>query len=347
MSLNLSHDRANNFDALRLLGALMVLIGHAFPLHGRERLPLVFGSGFAELGVVIFFSISGFLVASSWAGDPRPLAYLRKRSLRIFPALAVVTLLSIGVLGPLVTELGPRAYASSATTWQYLLNIVLNPQYVLPATFGELPYPNVVNGSLWTLPVEFACYLIVPLVFFVPQRARAAAFLALALAFGIAAQIMAAAEVGVILYGSSLGQALEVWPFFMVGAALATAKGRIQLRLDVALGALFVTTLLGAVSPASASYVWWFVLPYAVVALGSERTPVISRAGRFGDFSYGLYLYAFPVQQLVIFVAPELPFAVSVLFALVATLALAIASWHLVEKQALRLKGSRPALRVE
>ena len=332
---------ANNFDALRLLGALLVLLGHAYLLHGETQYPAMFGSPLAVLGVVLFFSLSGYLVTTSWLNDPRPVAYFRKRLLRIVPALAVVILLSVAVLGPLFTTLSPGTYLRSPGTWEYLQNIALHPQYSLPGVFGDVPYAGVVNGSLWSLPIEFACYVLVPIIFLLPKRARGVGFVVIAALFGIGSLVMQALPLSPVVYGSSLTQATAVWPYFMVGAAIAVLGPRLPLRLDLAILALIATSVLDAVAPAAADPVWWLVLPYLIITIGTFRTPVISRAGRFGDFSYGLYLYAFPVQQALVAVAPRLPFWLSTLCTLAVSLLFAVASWHLVEKVALRFKGAR------
>lgn len=337
--MNVKHDRINNFDAIRLLGAVLVLVGHAFPLHNDGAgNPVIWGTTVQTAGVILFFSLSGFLIATSWRLDPRFVPYLLKRSLRIFPALIVLTLSTVFVLGPALTRLPLSEYLASPGAWSYLKNIVLSPVYALPGVFENSPFPNAVNGSLWSLPVEFACYLFVPLFALLPSALRSSAFLACAIAAGVTSALLAENAIRVVVYGTDLAQATSVWPYFMIGAALAYAPKAIPLRLDVALALFIGGSLLASTLPSVATYVWWLVLPYVAIALGTSRTPVLSRVGRFGDISYGLYLYAFPVQQSLIALMPGLPFSVSVLLTLLVSSALAFASWHLIEKRALTLK---------
>jgi peptidoglycan/LPS O-acetylase OafA/YrhL len=337
--VNVQHDRVNNFDAIRLLGAVLVLVGHAYPLFGRDATnPLIWGTHIQVAGLILFFSLSGYLIATSWNLDSRLLPYLQKRSLRIFPALIVVTLASMFVLGPVLSRLSVGDYLANPNLWQYLKNIVLSPVYALPGVFETTPIPNAVNGSLWSLPAEFACYLFVPLVALLPFRFRAPAFVVLAVAAGVASTLLTTNAVRVVIWGTDLAQATSVWPYFMIGAAIAYAGKTLPLRLDVALVALIAGGLASSVFPAAEMYIWWAVLPYVAIALGSARTPVISRAGRYGDISYGLYLYAFPVQQSLIIIAPRLTFAVSVILTLIISSVLAFASWHLIEKRALKFK---------
>jgi peptidoglycan/LPS O-acetylase OafA/YrhL len=336
--VSIGHDRRNNFDAVRLLGALLVLVGHAYPLHGIADNPGVFGFSIETVGLILFFSLSGYLIATSWDRDPRFGAYLAKRSLRIFPGLAAVVLLSMFVLGPLISSLSVNAYFQDPSLWSYAKNIVLSPVYALPGVFQAIPYPNAVNGSLWSLPPEFACYLMVPIVGLLPRPSRSATYVALAVAAGVISALLSTHAIHIVLYGTDLAQATSVWPFFLVGAGIALARKRLPISVEFGLAALFCASIVAAISPLVGSYLWWFVLPYAIIAFGSARSPVISRLGRFGDVSYGIYLYAFVVQQTLIYLVPSMPFRLSVLSTIAVTAVLAFGSWHFIEKPALRLK---------
>jgi Acyltransferase family len=117
--------------------------------------------------------ISGYLVSESWLRDSRLPAFLMRRSLRIFPGLTVIVLLSVLVLGPLMSDLPLRAYFGDRQSISYLWNVVLYPVYVLPGVFVDNPYPLAVNGSLWSLPVEFAMYLLTPVLLSLPRLGAA------------------------------------------------------------------------------------------------------------------------------------------------------------------------------
>jgi hypothetical protein len=134
--------RWNAFDQLRLLGAILVIYGHSYVLFGRP-VPTFAANTVSTLGVKIFFCISGYLVAVSWLRDPHLLRFLARRSLRIFPALIVVTLLTTFVLGPALTKMPLSRYFSEVGTYAYLNNIRLYITYFLPGVFeGTSPLAN-------------------------------------------------------------------------------------------------------------------------------------------------------------------------------------------------------------
>jgi peptidoglycan/LPS O-acetylase OafA/YrhL len=271
----------------------------------------------------VFFSISGYLITASWLRSPQVRRFLAARVLRIFPALVVVVLITIFVIGPLITT--SRAYFSSAQTWGYLQNVTLLAVYELPGVFEDLPRP-VVNGSLWSLGPEFVCYLcVLVLGLAVARYPRARAVLLTLLFIGV---YVVAPEPLRFIAGSMA--------FFGVGSIIASL--RIPLPLWPALPALVVWVVVGSLLPSLAVPVAWLVVPYAVVALGTRSTPVLRRFGRFGDVSYGTYLWGYPVQQTVNVVFGILPLWLDLLVVVPLTLGIAWISWHVVEKRALALK---------
>ena len=329
--------RRNNLDAIRLGGAVMVVLGHSYVLSGKPvPPPAIFDVPIHTLGVYVFFIISGYLITKSWLRRPNWKSYLAARSLRIFPALVVAVLLSVFVLGPVFTEIGLRAYFTDPNTWLYLRNLYLQPVFGLSGVFTTVPYPNVVNGSLWTLPIEFTCYLIVPLLMLAPRRARVPVVLVFAVAC-IAAFFLATPAQNVFGF-YLLVTAAEPWIFFAGGMLCALLLERHLFRLDAALLGLFALTIVEAVHPDLGHALLWVVLPYSVLALGLASSPFVRRASRFGDFSYGMYIYAFPVQQIVFATVGVLSLTANLVIVVLATGVLSVISWHLVEAPALKLK---------
>ncbi|PVY90908.1 peptidoglycan/LPS O-acetylase OafA/YrhL [Acidovorax sp. 99] len=334
-----AHHRTNNFDALRMMAALLVIWSHQFALMGQST-PLFFGNEPGAAGVVMFFAISGYLVSKSWVADPNVRRFAMRRALRIWPGLTVVVLLAVLVLGPLLTELPFAAYLDHHETRQHLGNLILSTHTSLPGVFVSNPHPGSVNGPLWTIPLEVGCY----------------AGLAVLGAMGVMRWRWAPLGVFLLLTAwlqwRYRGPTFPQWSFalqyaivFSLGAALAQGEHFWRPRpwtsaliFLVACGVLLQwgTPILGGQAPL------WALGALAVI-WGSCSTPGFASAGRFGDFSYGLYIYGFPVQQLVIWsFANQLSFSNAFTLSVLGALSLAVMSWHWVEKPALRWKPRKP-----
>lgn len=339
--------RANNFDAVRLVAAAAVIWGHSHPL---TRTPDVgfMGNTVQSFAVKVFFVISGFLITKSWLSDPNLLRYLEKRSLRIFPALAVVVAVCALVLGPAVTTLSLADYFSNSRVRDYFFNIALYPTYGLPGVFAELPYPAAVNGSLWSLPVEFAMYLVLPVLclIFVRLRSRLG-FLMVTVAFCVWALIYTRTAPTpahpIVFYGTGLTSVLDTAPYFLLGACYPVLGLERALNPVVALGAIGVLLFLQPQGAALNEATLYLVAPFVILSFALAPHALFSRVGRWGDFSYGLYLYGFPVQQATnYFSHRQLTALENSLVSLPIALALAVVSWLLVEKRALALKPRAP-----
>lgn len=330
----------NNLDALRLLGALMVIVGHAYSLLGRTVVePGLLGYSISTFGVVIFFSISGYLITASWERQRAVVPYLAARVLRIFPALIVVVVASVLLLGPVVTTLSLHDYLHNPSTRSYLIdNLLLRPQYALPGVWDGLPWPNAVNGSLWTLPVEFFCYLLVPVLL---CWRRSVGFVAIAGCLALALWASAGQAAGsLVVWGTGIGSAASVACFFAGGALvrLAHQRWRGLLRTDVAVALFCLQLVIVGWKPVAAPWTAWATLPYPILVVGLASTPYLRRASRFGDLSYGLYVWAFPIQQLVVAKFGVLSMWVNLPLVTLVTLGLAFCSWHLIERPAMSLR---------
>jgi peptidoglycan/LPS O-acetylase OafA/YrhL len=344
--------RQNNFDALRLLAAVSVIFSHSFLIaegtQAREWLILLTGnqSILGLTGVFVFFAISGFLVTQSFEQTRNPLHYVAKRALRIFPGLFVATVVSAFVLGPLVTTLPLGAYLSRPEPYEYVLGNTLLDQTVheLPGvSFFDNPVGLEINGSLWTLRLEFLMYLMVLVLGLLRRLSARTAFLLLA--FGIAClhfEMLFPLEKWGWLFRLLSGWGWLVG-FFAAGTLLYKLRdtrifdGRIAF---LALTGLIISVPLRQFIPLFPIFGCYLALWLAL----TPRLPIIS-AARFGDLSYGLYIYGWPAEQTVIWLSGGRAAWWQVfLIALAATAALAFLSWHLVERPMLRLKpGSRRA----
>jgi peptidoglycan/LPS O-acetylase OafA/YrhL len=319
----------------------MVIVGHAYHLLGRSaEVPFLLGYPISTFGVVIFFSISGYLITRSWATKRDVVSYSAARLLRILPGLIAVVLVSAFVIGPLVTTHRVDRYLTDPLTYDYLSNIWMKPNYLLPGVWFDLPYPIAVNGSLWTLPAEFFCYIVVPLVCvrLLWLRAGVVAGL-LALSIWLSLHPITGHEV---IYGSRLTDAASMWVFFAAGALVATAEERWGPRIfrtDAAVAVFSVFLLLLSLRPAWMPYFGCLTLPYVVLVVGRASTPYVRRASRFGDFSYGLYLWGFVVQQAVVDAFGVRRMALDLPVVLAISMGVAVLSWHLIEQPSLRLKS--------
>ena len=330
--LPLKHE-PNNFDFLRLTAAMLVLYSHQFALLGQSETGIVPTVSWGSLGVYIFFTISGYLVTQSWTRAPNACEFITRRFLRIWPGLFAMTCLLALVIGPLVSTLSYWDYFQSAQTYDFFSILKLNIQYYLPGVFSTNTYPNAVNGSLWTIPIEinfYAMLLIAGIVRLLNFKwAILTGLIAIAIYhFGVCQAGTNAShnyfiEFGLyFIYGVVMQLFRPIW-------AHQTAKGYIAVGAMAIIFCFTGHAIIGL----------WIALPYLVIAFGAASTPVVRRFGRFGDISYGVYIYAFPMQQLIIhFSAGRLTLPVCLLLSMTATAVCAFASWHWVEKPAMQFK---------
>lgn len=325
----------NNLTALRWLASLMVLYGHAHVFLGQPE-PLFLGNmPLGPLGVWIFFSISGYLVMQSWTNDPHFTRFFAKRALRIFPALVICTLLSAFVLGPALTTLDLAAYFQHPVTWGYLDNIYLYITYPLPGVFATNRLPHAVNGSIWSLPVEFFMYAVIALVGLLKAPRWAWLLLSLAMVALSAAWARTSPDM-LVFYRTDLRQVVICGTYFVIGAAFY----RYQISRFFNLSTVGTLTIFWMCLSFSADFFIvgsWFILPFITLGFGLTKGHWISKITRY-DYSYGIYIYAFPVQQTLVHLYPQQSLREHLLSATAITLALAAASWHLVESKALKLK---------
>lgn len=332
----------NRFDVLRLFAALLVLWSHAFPLGGRpaqEPLARTLGlDTMGGVGVLIFFATSGYLVTQSLHRTANLWTFTRRRAVRIFPALVAMTLVVTVVIGPLVTRLDVADYARNPQTWDFLRNAsAWAIRYPLPGVFESNPLPHAVNGSLWSLPYELQCYGALVLLALLPGRLwvkTAAVMAALGMALAARAHIQPPLEpfsslVGLDLFHCKLGLT------FALGALLALGGERVQPTgwMPLAAGLALLALPAGALQLAA----FWVLVGTLTLWLATRALWLPAIPSRMGDWSYGTFLWGFPVQQVLAQTGlAERSFGAFVLASTVMTLAMAALSWHWVEKPALR-----------
>jgi peptidoglycan/LPS O-acetylase OafA/YrhL len=333
----------NNIDFARLFASILVLISHGYSLSNREE-PLYVFSQILSLGglaVYIFFILSGYLIARSWVSDPNVWRFFVRRALRLLPALYGFLLVADLLIGPAFTTLPLPEFFSHDNLVRFVKEFdVSDLQGTLPGTFATNPLAGAFNGSLWTIQYEVACYLSLLVLGIVGAlRSRW-------LAAGLAVILFAAYVYGTsssfaghFLYIDAV-QAFDLAAMFFYAAAIYKWRDQSWVRSNL----WIVLTVAACVFMKGFALLvaLHVVLPPAVLALTLRETRYISGVGRFGDYSYGLYIYSFPAQQIVMyFLAGRISLIVFDMISFAGAFACAFVSWHLVEKKALGWKPKR------
>jgi peptidoglycan/LPS O-acetylase OafA/YrhL len=320
------------------LGAFFVLISHSFGIlnKGLQQPGIWIAGNFiipSEVGLYIFFTISGYLVTQSLEQSKTYLHYLWKRFLRIVPALVVVNIACI-LIGSLVGVLSFKEYFSNKETWTYLLRnctLVVN-QFTLPGVFTTLDDRSV-NASLWTILIEVKFYLLLMVAGASNMLQRKWLPAILFVLFQIVR--LSLSHYQVTLKGFEPTAYFNFGTYFYLGTLLYCFRKEIPLKWYVSLLLLLLAffTRNTALHPLSMA----LFLAYFILFIGKSKS-IISLKGR--DFSYGLYLYAFPVQQVVLLYAGyDIPVWLHVFLSTLIALLFGIASWFIIEKPALKRKA--------
>jgi len=334
--------RGNNFDFMRLSLAVLVIYSHAFDLGlgSKATEPLMRLShgqvSAGDIAVDAFFIMSGFLIAASAQRSRGVGSFLKKRFARIYPAFVVSAFLSILIVLPLSG--GRFLYDSPlARIADFVFRTLRLVEFNYIDAFLTNPLPLVINGSTWSIAYEFWCYIGVALLLVAGILRRRTIILSLFATMWIVSIVFR--YYGWIMGGKQLGLVLgppQIWarmlPFYLAGVAFYLFRDRLPLH-----GWIAAVSTLCLIAACFFDMGWTVALPIAGTYLifWFAFTPLIRlhRFGRFGDFSYGTYLYAFPIEQLLMrwfghVVAPVVLFACATPL----TLIFAIASWYAVER---------------
>ncbi|SNT09067.1 Peptidoglycan/LPS O-acetylase OafA/YrhL, contains acyltransferase and SGNH-hydrolase domains [Granulicella rosea] len=334
--------RENNFDFIRLGLAVLVIYSHSYALglgsEAREPIArLTHGQVTGgSIAVNLFFIMSGFMITASAERSPSIASYLKKRVLRIYPAFIAVTLLCAFVVLPLA---GGRMLGDGFGTraWDLLTQTARLLQFSYTGAFAGNPLSGDLNGSVWSIPFEFWCYIGVAGLTVAGLLKRRGALLALFVA-AVAVSVLFKVEgwiVGGKLLGAIVGYPVmwaRLLPLYLAGVVFYLYRDRIPKRGWMA--AVSAVLLAAAcVVPYGWTLLFPFVGTYLVFWLAYTPAGSLARFGRFGDFSYGTYLYAFPIQQLVMqaighAVQPHVLFFCATPLTLIA----AVGSWYGVER---------------
>lgn len=334
-------NRKNNFDFLRLLFSTVVLISHSFPLTGvEEPLSIMTGKQIegGALAVNVFFIISGFLIFNSLKASRSMVNYLWKRVLRLFPALFVVLMITLPIL--VLVHQGSNSIFLQKDFYTYLpKNMTLYLfQFRVEGVFEDNIYPKSINGSLWTLAYEFTMYLIV-FAFFAIRKQKLSLYILLLLFFicytlyNIRPEFFSAQLWNLRLFSD---QFYRMAAYFIAGSILSFVDLKRLNKSWIKIGlfaVLVLSVLLGIYKQVSL-----VLLPLLIMLIGISYSRVLNYIPqKIGDISYGVYIYAFLVQQTCMHYFDLGPYALTAL-ALPVTYLLAYLSWHYVEQPALKFK---------
>lgn len=284
----------------------------------------------ASIAVILpaFFALGGFLVSESLVRAKSLVEYLVHRAARILPALFVEILLSSTFLGALLTALPIGVYLSRPAFWRYFLNVIGWIHFYLPGVFWRTPLPFVVNGSLWTIPYEFAVYGSLALIALIGLTKRRLLLLALTLAAN-AAFAGSYAATYVETRAELLPGGLVILSFY-AAVCLHLFRDRVVLSRSLFAGSALTGIVL--LSFPQTEFLAAFPVAYATIYLGltSARKVWLVRSG---DYSYGLYLFAFPIQQTYAELFPGMRYWwANLVCSVVLAMTCAFFSWHCVEK---------------
>lgn len=338
--------RDNNFNLLRMIAAGLVLVSHAYPLAlGPQALePLSqwltqdhIHDNIGRVAVWAFFGISGFFITRSFSARRSLTDFLRARAWRLLPALlpmALIVFLAVAFWGnpgapaAMLPALPGYLYQTLTLNLTNMFGMGVIP-YVsgtLPGAFADNPFPGAVNGSLWTLPYEVLCYVTVVLAGLAGVLARPRWF-ALALVALIACYLAIFAGLGP--RDGRIDHFLYLAVPFWIGGAFWIWRDKVVLSPLISL-ALFGLAWL-ALGSLLFRPLFCLALIHLLFTIGYARLPLLGQYNRLGDYSYGLYVYAFPIQQLAA-AHGATSVASNILVALPLTLLLAVLSWHFVER---------------
>lgn len=331
----------NHFNTVRFLFALFVLITHSYPLTGKVESDFLHSItnnciSFSTLAVHGFFIISGYLITKSLLRSSSIWDYLFKRCIRIFPGLWFGVTLSVTMISCIIYFKESINIPLSNAGHYLFHNYLLITVYKIDDVFKSLPNTSI-NGSLWTIPYEFLCYLIIIPLFWVPKRGTKwiliSSFLVL-LIFFLSSNDIIINQGGI--HHLSYFHIARLSLFFLAGACLSYFERIIRHSATVTLlSLLFLVTTFYTNTYAQFQYI---LLPLFVLGLCYLPIKKIPDMAKYGDFSYGIYLWGFPIQQSLVYLF-RLETIELMLISIPLSCIFGAISWHFIEKRALWLKN--------
>lgn len=337
-----------NFDALRLLFAVLVIFSHSFELlrFADPVQALILTTSLGQLGVDGFFLISGYLITASWMSDPSIGRFLARRVLRLYPAFIVASFVSVLIVGPLGAD--AAQYFRELEIGRFLRGVLALQDPHTPRVFSGTSIESV-NGAMWTISFEFRCYLLALVFGLVGVFRHRLVLFAAAIIVGVAICVTVPSSGPTdsqhVLFGLKMLRVSDfmAWfvALFLTGSSFYLFRDRIRytlVRWLVACAALVLSLFHPDLMRPGVLLAGAYVV-FGAASAQSFRLP--ARRGHV-DLSYGMYLYGWPVQKLLSWHWPSITPWLLFTFTVVICAALAAVSWRVIEEPALRLKPRSP-----
>ena len=337
-------NRDNNLNLIRLIASIFVLYNHSFVLAGfmfEEPLWKKYTSmvTFGNLGVDIFFITSGFLLALSLIAKKNLLQFFINRVLRIFPGLIFSLAITVIITGLFFTALDFYEFIkNNQTKYFFLYNSILLKEivYLLPDAFQANPIKSV-NGSLWTLPYELKAYIalfFLALISLLLKNHFVEIFKILLLALCAYCYFRYMRE---YYGGGASSEKYRLYFFFLFGAC--TGAFIENIKLDMRWGAACLILIVFCLPYKKILFpAYTILLPYIILTIAYVPSGKIRNFNKIGDYSYGMYIYGFFVQQCIVAMVESIAPHTLFIYSFFVTIIVSVLSWHLIESPALRLK---------
>ena len=336
----------NRFDFVRLIAAWLVLYSHSYVLSASKEIELIskylkFDTA-GGLAVGVFFSISGYLVFKSLKNSNSLKIFIIKRALRIYPALILSVLFSVFVVGIICTELSIQEYLTNRKTLSYLKTITgFNIKYELPGVFENFPEKSV-NGSLWSIAIELRCYLVLGIISLLPFSMKLKLWISVTILSSLLLfrPIEAPSDLSIKFLGLSY-DFNKFGLMFTLGCLIASYEKHKNFQYIKIIG-LISASILIIISNLEISkftlIAYNYLIPFIFIWIGLYFTLLPKIPDKIGDISYGLYLFSFPIQQLLIYLELSSNLVNFILLSTILSVFLSAISWQFVEKPFLNLK---------
>ncbi len=334
-----SDPKRNNFKLIRLIAALIVVAIHCINFSSYSYLNLI-----GSFGVPAFFFLSGLLVSNSFENSSSLKSYLWKRVLRIYPAAVLIILLCALVVGPLITTLPLKDYFTHPAFIRNVLSVFLIQEYdTLPGVFeNSVLNTTGINSSLWTLPLEIKLYVLVVIWGLFTSHYKNCILLIVAFLLVIPVTLNSASIE--LFIKTHLHKSFAIFPYvssiplFILGMLCNAWKNKIVIKNYWFL--LIVVVFISMVPLNLTNYFIHLVVATVVLYVAGLKSSLLKMITPKSDFSYGIYISAFPIEQLVANYTPigNNPYPLFFTTAILSFL-FAMFSWHMIEKKALGLKN--------